>query len=567
MDRTLADNRLIERAQLGDRDAFGELVRRHRSKAFDWARKWSRDPHLAEDIVQEALMRAFLHLGTLADMDRFLPWLQRIVRNEALMKLRRSEYSGRERTFSVIAASRDANITDWGNVDSILRFMYSRGVGGEDADSDPVRRFAHKEFLSTMRQLLRCLTAKEKAVFEAHFFDQLAPADIARLFRTSTDNVYHSISRARHKVREEHQRMRLQQFIREHGHVEGLDKAVVPLKKGPGSAEWKRCKSSFAGAVYALLPYTGRTGIPLSDVMGLTAQAFRLTVEEETIDASGPHMYFWESKFYDGLCNLGFVSSHSGDGGAPPTPYMLNKGIGHIRSSIMREMPVIGWDLSAPEFGLIYGYDDEQQLLHADDIRGKKQIPYDRLGRGLSGGMFVLSIDEEHPVNVWQSVCSSLDMAVRHAYGELTFVGYVCGLTAYECWIEAFQQRRIDVIGNAYTLDIVTDAREHAVRYLTGITDKLNGSGYKEAARIAEQAAMQYSNTASVLKRLALLFPFPSGGSPNDPVIAEQAVALLERAKVFEETGVRQLEELSRTIRTSAWKFMMGGNNGGDRKG
>ncbi|MDF2713969.1 MAG: polymerase subunit sigma-24 [Paenibacillus sp.] len=72
MEHEPTDGSLIERARAGDRDAFGELVRRHRTKAFDWARNVARDPHLAEDIVQEALLRAFMHLGTLADMNRFL---------------------------------------------------------------------------------------------------------------------------------------------------------------------------------------------------------------------------------------------------------------------------------------------------------------------------------------------------------------------------------------------------------------------------------------------------------------------------------------------------------------
>lgn len=84
-----ADRELVERARSGDQEAFSELVRTHRAKAYGWANKITRDAYLAEDIVQDALIRAFLHLGALADTSRFLPWLQTIVRNQAYMKLRR----------------------------------------------------------------------------------------------------------------------------------------------------------------------------------------------------------------------------------------------------------------------------------------------------------------------------------------------------------------------------------------------------------------------------------------------------------------------------------------------
>lgn len=67
------DETLVERAKAGDQEAFGELVRRHRSKVYGYARSYTQEAYLAEDIVQDALIRAFLHLGTLVDSRRFLP--------------------------------------------------------------------------------------------------------------------------------------------------------------------------------------------------------------------------------------------------------------------------------------------------------------------------------------------------------------------------------------------------------------------------------------------------------------------------------------------------------------
>lgn len=89
-----------------DPDAFGELVRKSRAKAFGLAYSITQDHHLAEDVVQEALVRAFLRLGTLVDTNRFTPWLAKIVRNEAYMKLRRGGPYRRERHISLYIEQR-----------------------------------------------------------------------------------------------------------------------------------------------------------------------------------------------------------------------------------------------------------------------------------------------------------------------------------------------------------------------------------------------------------------------------------------------------------------------------
>lgn len=537
MEHEQTDGSLIERARAGDRDAFGELVRRHRTKAFDWARSVARDPHLAEDIVQEALLRAFMHLGTLADMNRFLPWLHKIVRNEALMKLRKGENSGRERTFTGITAigSEGARV-DWPDLDR------------NETGGDPSVSLAQKEFLEMIRQLLRCLAPKERAVFEAHFFRQLSPSEIARLFRTSTDNVYQSIARGRQKVREERVRTRLRDYIRERSDAECLEKAVISLRKGPRSGEWKRCKTSFAGAVHALLSYSGAGEYSLADVMGLTGQAFRLTIEEECIDAAGPAMYFWEPVFHRGLRNLGLNGEHAGDGGAPPSPFMLDKGIALIRKSIMRGIPVIAWDLFTPEFGIIYGYDDAEQLLYAEDARAKKTIAYDRFGRGVSGGLFALAVTDESPIPYWEAVRNALAMAVQHAYGELTFVGYVCGLASYDCWKDAFRKGIVQPLGNAYVLQTAAEARMYAASFLRGIASKLADIGRDEAAALANETTLRYESLAASLARLSELFPFPDGGSPHDPEHATTAIGLLDQAYTEEEAGIRGLERLCRCL-------------------
>lgn len=58
-----ADRRLVDEAVGGSRDAFDELVRRHQSRIFNLARALTADDGEAEDLAQEAFIRAFRGLG------------------------------------------------------------------------------------------------------------------------------------------------------------------------------------------------------------------------------------------------------------------------------------------------------------------------------------------------------------------------------------------------------------------------------------------------------------------------------------------------------------------------
>jgi RNA polymerase sigma factor (sigma-70 family) len=80
--------RLIERAQQGDLDAFAEVTRRFQHMAFGYAVALLRDLQQAEDVVQEAFVAAWFGLRSLADPAAFPGWLRGIVRHQAYRILR-----------------------------------------------------------------------------------------------------------------------------------------------------------------------------------------------------------------------------------------------------------------------------------------------------------------------------------------------------------------------------------------------------------------------------------------------------------------------------------------------
>jgi RNA polymerase sigma-70 factor (ECF subfamily) len=86
---TATDEALVGAAKLGDRPAFSELWERHSSTAFKVAYRITRNRDDAEDVVQDAWMKAYVHLKTFDGRAKFSTWLTRIVVNSALMILRR----------------------------------------------------------------------------------------------------------------------------------------------------------------------------------------------------------------------------------------------------------------------------------------------------------------------------------------------------------------------------------------------------------------------------------------------------------------------------------------------
>lgn len=83
------ESRLISQAQRGDRSAFSELVRLHRVGVITVVYRMCGDVQLAEDMAQEAFLRAWKNLHSYKPKSPFRNWLYRIATNAALDVIRR----------------------------------------------------------------------------------------------------------------------------------------------------------------------------------------------------------------------------------------------------------------------------------------------------------------------------------------------------------------------------------------------------------------------------------------------------------------------------------------------
>jgi RNA polymerase sigma-70 factor (ECF subfamily) len=77
------EHELVDRARRGDRAAFAALIRAHQDEVYSLARRLVGDPHLAADVAQETLIRAWRALPRFRGDSRLSTWLYRITVNTA----------------------------------------------------------------------------------------------------------------------------------------------------------------------------------------------------------------------------------------------------------------------------------------------------------------------------------------------------------------------------------------------------------------------------------------------------------------------------------------------------
>lgn len=91
---SVSDARLIELVRQGERDAFGDLVRRYENRLISVIRRFVRDWETARDLAQEGFLKAYERLDQFDPSRRFAPWLFRIGVNVALDHLRKTKRRG-----------------------------------------------------------------------------------------------------------------------------------------------------------------------------------------------------------------------------------------------------------------------------------------------------------------------------------------------------------------------------------------------------------------------------------------------------------------------------------------
>ena len=85
----LSEAEAIERAKLGDEEAFEALYRLHKRRVYSLCLRMTANTATAEDLTQEAFLQLFRKIGTFRGESAFSTWLHRMAVNVVLMQLRK----------------------------------------------------------------------------------------------------------------------------------------------------------------------------------------------------------------------------------------------------------------------------------------------------------------------------------------------------------------------------------------------------------------------------------------------------------------------------------------------
>jgi RNA polymerase sigma-70 factor (ECF subfamily) len=176
---------LVRAAKQGDDKAFEELVRRYDRNVFRIAQHITQNREDAEDVVQDAFLKAYRNLPQFQEQSKFYTWLVRIAVNEALMKLRRRKP---ERTVSL---DEEIKTED----DSVPREV-------ADWSPNPEQMYNQAELRDILTRTIQGLPPGFRTVFVLRDVEGLSTEETAQALELSIPAVKSRLLRARLQLRE-----------------------------------------------------------------------------------------------------------------------------------------------------------------------------------------------------------------------------------------------------------------------------------------------------------------------------------------------------------------------------
>ncbi len=181
------DDELIRIAQRGDRQAFDALVRRYDRSVLRLAMHMLGNEQDAQDVHQEAFLKAYRHLPNFRFECSFYTWLYRIVTNLCLDQLRRRK-SRREDPATVLDGAGD-------EIDLLANLTDGR------ASANPARELERKTMQAAIQQALNELTPRERTVFELKHYQGFKLRTIGEMLSTTEETAKNTLFRATRKLR------------------------------------------------------------------------------------------------------------------------------------------------------------------------------------------------------------------------------------------------------------------------------------------------------------------------------------------------------------------------------
>lgn len=180
---TLSDDEVVDRVKAGDSPLFEVLMRRYNQRVYRVARAILGNDAEAEDVMQDAYVRAYAHLDQFEHRASFATWLTRIAVHEALARVRKA------RRFEVLEPDVELPVPD--------------EAGAPPQHRDPERRLFDTQMKDFLEAAIGSLSRDYRTVFMLREVEGLSTADTAECLGVSEEVVRTRLSRARALLRDD----------------------------------------------------------------------------------------------------------------------------------------------------------------------------------------------------------------------------------------------------------------------------------------------------------------------------------------------------------------------------
>ena len=180
------ESELVRRSLARDDQAFRIIMSRYNRRLYRIARGIVRNDSDAEDIVQEAYVKAFMHLANFRGESSLATWLSRITVNEALGRLRR------KRTRKEVS-----RVEDQRTEAEIIPFPQMT------TNEDPEKMMAQRQILKLVEQATDNLPENFRLVFVTRVIEGMNVEETAEILGIPPETVKTRLHRARKLVREQ----------------------------------------------------------------------------------------------------------------------------------------------------------------------------------------------------------------------------------------------------------------------------------------------------------------------------------------------------------------------------
>ena len=183
---------LVAQAKEGDAEAFTTLVNRYSGKVFRLAKHITQNQEDAEDVLQDAFMKAYTHLDTFAGNSKFYTWIVRIAVNESLMKLRKrkgNRFVSLDEPIETGEEEVKREIAVW--------------------EDNPEQRYSRDEMQAILNEAVDSLKPDFRTVFTLRDIEELTYQEIVDVLKIPEGTVKSRINRGRIELAKILRRMRV----------------------------------------------------------------------------------------------------------------------------------------------------------------------------------------------------------------------------------------------------------------------------------------------------------------------------------------------------------------------